>query len=99
MVNQTQTIRTLRLSAKLSYDELAQRVSQSLGRTVSHRAAVQWEWRGVRSGELEEALSSALGVSVAAIREASRASRISPGPRLPVGGSKKGSRKKNHSVC
>ena len=98
-LTQTQTIRTLRLASGLSYEQLASHVSATIGRIVSHRAAVQWEWRGVKNGELEEALAAALGVSVQQIREASKASRINPGPRLPSGGSKKGSRKKNHSVC
>lgn len=98
-LTQAQTIRTLRLAAGLSYEQLAAYVSLTTGRIVSSRAAVQWEWRGVKNGELEEALSSALGVTVQAIRDASKASRISPGPALPRGGRRKTSQKNNHSVC
>lgn len=94
MNTSVQTIRTLRLASGLSYEELAEKMSVALGRNVGHRAAVQWEWRGVRSGELEEALASVFQVPVSVIREASKAARVSPGPRLYRGG-----RKKNHTEC
>ncbi len=94
MNTSTQTIRTLRLAAGLSCQQVAERASAILGRDVSDRAAVQWEWRGVRSGELEEALAQVFGVTVSDIREASKEARVSPGPRLYRGG-----RKKNHTEC
>lgn len=93
-MNTSQTIRSLRIESGLSYKDLAAKVGEIRGVSLTERAAVQWEWRGVRSGELEDALAEALGVSVAVIREASKASRINPGPKLHRGG-----RNKNHEKC
>jgi hypothetical protein len=80
------TLRSLRLAAGYSFEQLADEVTNEVGESVAWQTVQGWEHRGIRDASRVIALASIYNKTPQEITRAAEASRISPNvPRLQRG--------------
>lgn len=81
-----ETLRSLRIAANLSFEDLADAVSREVGEPVAWQTVQGWEHRGIKDASRILALASVYNTTPKAINDAASNSKSRPNyPRLPMG--------------